>query len=84
MVHKKEVYKDYPFTELKASDGSARIRIYTYKYEFPLANNRDDADWHMNYITININGVTAEINKSIIEGRVLEYLLKENKKKIQK
>jgi hypothetical protein len=70
-------YKDSPFAELKASDGSARIRIYTYSYEFPRADNRDDADWHMNYISLFINGVTAEINAPIIEGRVLQYLLKE-------
>lgn len=77
MIRKEVFFKNSPFAELRACDGSARIRIYSYRYEFPEANNRDDSDWHMNYISLSINGVSAEIDEPIIEGRVLEYLLKE-------
>ena len=77
MAKKEEIYKSFPFAELKASDGSAKIRIYTYGYEFLKAKDKDDADWYMNYISLYINGVSAEIDEPIIEGRVLMYLLKE-------
>ncbi|GFZ32961.1 hypothetical protein CSC2_34870 [Clostridium zeae] len=77
MVKKEEIYQNCPFAELKASDGSARIRICTYRYQFPEATNKWDADWYMNYILLNINGISAEIDKPIIEGRVLTHLLEE-------
>jgi hypothetical protein len=77
MIKKEDLYRDFPFAELRASDGSARIRIYTYKYQYPEANNKDDADWYMNYISLHINGVAAQIDEPIIEGRVLAFLLKE-------
>lgn len=77
MGKKEDLFKNYPFAELRATDDSARIRIYTYRYEFPEADNKDDADWHMNYISLSINGVSAEVDEPIIEGRLLEFLLKE-------
>lgn len=77
MLRREEVYKNSPYAELRASDSSARIRIYTYAYEFPNSNNGNDEDWHMNYILLSINGVSAEINEPIIEGHVLNRLLKE-------
>lgn len=77
MSKKEDLFESSPFAELRASDGSARIRIYTYRYEFSEADNRDDADWQMNFISLSINGISAEIDEPIIEGRVLEYLLKE-------
>lgn len=77
MVKREEKYMDAPFAELKSSDGSASIRIYTYRYQFPEATNKWDGDWYMNYILLVINGVIAEIDKPIIEGRVLTQLLQE-------
>ncbi len=75
-MERKEIFlKNSPFAELNASDGSARIRIYTYRYEIPNATNKDDADWHMNYITLFVNGVHAEIDDPIIDGKSLEKRL---------
>lgn len=77
MINHEELYKNSPYAELKSTDGSARIRIYTYRYEFPQATNRDDADWYMNHISLSINGVSAGVDEPVIEARVLECLLKE-------
>ncbi|GKU27493.1 WapI family immunity protein [Clostridium folliculivorans] len=77
MVKLEEKYRNSTCAELKASDGSAKIVIYTYGYQYPEATNKWDGDWYMNYILLVINGVTAEIDKPIIEGRVLTYLLNE-------
>lgn len=77
MLKKEEIYKDAPFAELKAIDDCASIRIYTYRYQYPEATNKWDGDWYMNYILLVINGVTAELDKPIIEGRVLVRLLEE-------
>lgn len=75
MKSQEEQYINSPYAELKASDISARIRIYTYAYEFPQATNRDDADWYMNLILLNVNGASAKVDEPIIEGRALECRL---------
>ncbi|MBK1812128.1 hypothetical protein JHL18_16010 [Clostridium sp. YIM B02505] len=77
MVKLEEIYRKSPFAELKASDGSSKIVIYTYGYQYPKATTKWDGDWYMNYILLVINGVTAELDKPIIEGRVLTNLLNE-------
>lgn len=77
MIRNQELYKNSPYAELKSCDSNARLRIYTYSYEFPNATNRDDADWYMNYISLSINNISAEVNAPVIEGRVLEILLRE-------
>lgn len=76
---KEELLKEYPYAELGSSDGSARIRIYVYNYEFPDSKDAYDADWYMNYISLNLDGVSAAINEPVIEGRMFESLIYETK-----
>ncbi len=66
------LYGKYPFAELKSVDAKGRLRIYTYAYEYPNANDGGDSDWYMNYIDLTCHGFSATLDEPVLEGRVLE------------
>ncbi|MBZ6487709.1 WapI family immunity protein [Priestia aryabhattai] len=73
-------FSNYPFAELSAQDGLSCLKICTYAYAYPEADNIHDADWHKNYLTFNIPAFKAEIDEVILEGRTIKYYLNELKK----
>jgi hypothetical protein len=61
-MDKPELYKDFPYTELKSHSSNAKLRIYILSYE-----NRNE-DWYENFIYLNINGMTVKITDCAIEA----------------
>jgi len=57
-----ELYKDFPYTELKSHSSNAKLRIYILSYE----NNNED--WYENFIYLNINGMTVKITDCAIDA----------------
>ncbi|MCI3919097.1 hypothetical protein MO973_02480 [Paenibacillus sp. TRM 82003] len=65
-------YRNSPCAELKSTDGKSRLRLYTYAYEYPHAEDGVDADWYKNYIELICHGFSVHIDVPALEGRVVE------------
>jgi hypothetical protein len=71
-MDKEALYRKFPYAELKSTDGKACLRIYTYAYEYPDADDGGDSDWYLNYIELSCYGFSVKIDEPVFEGRVLE------------
>ena len=70
-----EYFANFPCAELCSQDGTSRLRLCSYGYEFPDTTRGSDADWHRNYIALSLPGFRVEINEACLEGRLLTFVV---------
>lgn len=68
-----EYFSKFPFAELRSDDGRSSLKICTYNYAYPNAEDEYDADWHRNYLLCSLPSFRAEIDEIILDGHILNY-----------
>ncbi|WP_017378793.1 hypothetical protein [Paenisporosarcina sp. TG-14] len=72
--------KDYPYAKLTSQDRLFHFKICFYYYTYPEPEDEHDADWHITYLYLTIPAFKAEINDVMLEGKLIEYFIREFEK----
>jgi hypothetical protein len=75
--HLIEYFSTFPSAEIRSADGGSSLKICTYSYAYPVADNEWDADWHRNYLQFVAPSFRAEIDEVILNGHELNAYLHE-------
>jgi hypothetical protein len=70
-----EYFFTFPFAEIRSDDGTSSLKICTYSYAYPDADNEYDADWHRNFLLCTLPSFRAEIDEVILDGHTLNHYL---------
>lgn len=69
-------FANYPTAELSSQDGTHCLRLATYSFAYPDADDPFDRDWHRNLFSLTLPAFTASIDDIMIEGTETMAFLK--------
>ena len=70
-------FSEFPFAEIRSDDGASSLKICTYSYAYPSADNPHDANWYRNILVCVLPAFKAEIEEVILDGLILSHFLGE-------